>query len=298
MRQIMISTFVGLFCAACAATSDGQNSVSEDRIFDVQSGSELSRTQLAGRLADADIVILGEIHDNQEHHQAQAWLVARLQPAALATEMIPRSSEEGVNVFLAQGGEPGEIGPAIGWEKLGWPDWALYRPVFQAAPFKSVTGGGLGRKVIRQAIGDGADAAAAASADPALVRAVTADLPQGAQAAMETEMIVAHCNKLPASAAPGMVEAQRLRDASFAAAALRALETGGGKAVLITGSGHARTDRGVPLYLAQLAPDVSVLSVGFVETEADPAGSLQKQPYDFVWATLPMERPDPCLAFQ
>ena len=190
------------------------------------------------------------------------------------------------------------FGPAIGWEKLGWPDWTLYRPVFEAVPLKAVIGGGLGRKAIRQAIGDGAEAAAAASADPELVRAMTAELPEGAQAAMETEMIAAHCNKLPARAAPGMVEAQRLRDASFAAAALRALEAGGGKTVLITGNGHARNDRGVPIYLEQLAPEVSALSVGFIETELDPAATVKDQPFDFVWATLPAARPDPCLAFQ
>lgn len=297
MRQILITVLLGVVCTACVAMPDGTSAQTEDRIFDVTSGAPLTRAALAERLAGADIVILGEVHDNEEHHQGQAWLVERLQPSGLAAEMIPQTSEEGVNVFLAQDGDPGEIGPAIGWNRLGWPDWALYRPIFEAAPLKVVTGGALGRRIIRQAIGDGAGAAAAASADPVLVRAVATSLPDGAQAAMEAEMIAAHCDKLPASAAPGMVEAQRLRDASFAAAALRAMEAGG-KAVLITGNGHARKDRGVPIYLAKLAPDVSVLSVGFVETELDARTGLSDQPFDFIWATLPADRPDPCLAFQ
>jgi len=298
MRRFLTTVLLGVVCTACAAMPEGRSAQTEDRIFDVSSGVPLTRAALAERLAEADIVILGEVHDNEEHHLGQAWLVERLKPTGLAAEMIPRSSEEGVNVFLEQDGDPGEIGPAIGWDRLGWPDWAFYRPVFEAAPLKVVTGGALGRRVIRQAIGDGAGPAAAASADPALVRAVATTLPEGAQAAMEAEMITAHCDKLPASAAPGMVEAQRLRDASFAAAALRALEIGGGKTVLITGNGHARKDRGVPIYLTELMPEATVLSVGFVETELDARTGLSDQPFDFIWATLPADRPDPCLAFQ
>jgi SAM-dependent methyltransferase len=84
-------------------------------------------------------------------------------------------------------------------------------------------------------------------------------------------MIAAHCNMLPREAAGGMVEAQRLRDARFAAAAFRAFAAGGGqRAVLITGNGHARTDRGVPAYLKRVAPEVRVVSVGMLIVVDDP----------------------------
>src|SRR6056297_678930 len=36
----------------------------------------------------ADIVILGEVHDNRAHHEAQAELVARIEPAAVVFEML------------------------------------------------------------------------------------------------------------------------------------------------------------------------------------------------------------------
>ena len=121
---------------------------------------------------------------------------------------------------------------------------------------------------------------------------------------VEDEMIAAHCNKLPRQAAGGMVEAQRLRDARFAAAVRRALAEGGGeRAVLITGNGHARTDRGVPAYLRQAAPGVSVLSVGMVEMEpgadpaADPAITARGLPFDYIWFSDPAKRTDPCAGY-
>jgi uncharacterized iron-regulated protein len=268
----------------------------DDTIWNVATGQRIGREALAGRLGDADIVILGEVHDNPAHHQAQAWAVRRLRPAGLAFEMIPRASEAGIRALLAEGGSPGEIGPAIGWEQSGWPDWEIYRPVFDAWRAQVYTGGGVPVQALRDAASAGA---APAATDRRFASLLATPLDPETQAAVEDEMVAAHCDKLPREAAPGMVEVQRLRDASFASAALRARAKGGGQTVLITGNGHARTDRGVPVYLRAVAPDLRVASVGLLETEPGAAtpeahGEL---PYDFVWFTAPAERPDPCAAF-
>ena len=265
-------------------------------IYEVASGQALDPDTLAQRLGRADIVVLGEVHDNPAHHAAQAWVVGALQPDGLAFEMIPALSEEGIAVFLSQGGAYGEIGPAIGWERTGWPDWEMYRPIFTAAPRPVITGGGLSRRLIHRAI---ASSAYLAVPDLRFQPYLAKPQPPETQAAMESEMIDAHCGKLPAKAAAGMVEAQRLRDASFAAAALRARDVGQGRAVLITGNGHARTDRGVPTYLAQVAPRLKVLSLGQIETGRPlDAAEIKSLPYDYVWLSPPFDRPDPCLAFK
>lgn len=264
-------------------------------LFDTATGAQIDTADLARRLSDADIVVLGEVHDNPGHHRVQAELVRLLNPAGLAFEMIPRASEEGIAVFLDQGGAPGDIGPAIGWNRLGWPDWTLYRPIVEAAPDAVITGGALPKKMVRQAIRDGAPAAA----EPEYAAALADPLPADAQAALEQVMIDSHCGKLPAQMVPGMVEAQRLRDASFAAAVLRARATGQGRVVLITGTGHAHRDRGVPLYLARLAPDLTVLTVGMTESDELPdKDALSDEPFDALVVTGPTPRPDPCAAFQ
>jgi hypothetical protein len=88
--------------------------------------------------------------------------------------------------------------------------------------------------------------------------------------------------------------AQQLRDA-YLAQRMMASSTSGG-AVLIAGAEHARRDRGAGFYLSS-APGMNasqVLSIGLREAD-DERGD---EGFDVVWRTPPVERPDPCLAFE
>jgi uncharacterized iron-regulated protein len=264
-------------------------------------GVLLTEAALVAELAKAQIVVIGEVHDNPVHHARQARLVRALQPQGIAFEMVPEASEEGVQTFLAQGGARGEIGPAIGWERLGWPDWDIYAPVFEAAPGAYVAGGGVARRELRAAAEVGAATVYGAGASDV---GLDQPLDPVTRIELEDEMIAAHCNKLPRQAAGNMVETQRLRDARFAAAVRRALaEGGGGRAVLITGNGHARTDRGVPAFLRVAEPGMTVLSVGMIETDngadagADHGAASGGLPFDYIWLSDRAERPDPCEGF-
>ncbi|MES2665043.1 MAG: ChaN family lipoprotein [Pseudomonadota bacterium] len=109
------------------------------------------------------------------------------------------------------------------------------------------------------------------------------------QTRREADQREAHCGALPEEMLAGMVQAQRLRDAALASAVVQAADETGGPVVVITGSGHARRDTGVPAMLARAAPDLSVLSVG--QLEADPGPDA---PYDLWIITPPTPRDDPC----
>src|SRR3954451_5091516 len=109
--------------------------------------------------------------------------------------------------------------------------------------------------------------------------------------ALERDIAESHCGEPPPpKLLAGMVEAQRARDARMAAL-LRA------PSVLITGVGHARRDRGVPLYL----PAKEVLSIAFVEVQPGKRaaqdyfeGFFGPGSFDYVWFTPRAERADPC----
>ena len=103
----------------------------------------------------------------------------------------------------------------------------------------------------------------------------------------------AHCDALPEDILPGMVEAQRLRDAALARAVLAAMAETGGPVAVITGNGHARRDWGLPRMLARAAPDLTLVSIGQFEAppEDDP-------PFDLWLVTTPAPRDDPCAAFR
>lgn len=237
------------------------------------------------QLPPADVVILGEVHDNPVHHANQAAAVAAIRPAALVFEML--TPAQAALVTEGNRSDPG-LGDLLGWQASGWPDFAMYQPIFTAAPQAGVYGAAVSGDSLR------------ASRDPLAVAALLPDprfalsLPLTAadQTAREAEQMAAHCNALPETLLPYMVAVQRLRDATLAARAIEAFEATGGPVVVITGTGHARRDQGVPAALALAAPELRVLSVGQLEVDPGPDA-----PYDLWVVTDPTVRPDPCAAF-
>jgi hypothetical protein len=178
----------------------------------------------------------------------------------------------------------------LGWEASGWPDFAMYYPIFVAAGDARVVGAAAPMEDVRAAVRTGAGAVFGADAARF---GLDAPLPAPEQMLREAGQLMAHCNALPAEALPGMVEAQRLRDGWLARAALAALEDTGGPVVVITGNGHARADWGVPALLKVAAPEVEVLALGQFEDAAEAA-----PPFDLWLVTDPVDRPDPCAVFR
>ena len=241
------------------------------------------------RLPRADVVLLGEVHDNAAHHLMQARAIGAIKPVALVFEML---TPERAAQVPADRSDAATVEAALGWNASGWPDFAMYHPIFLAAPKARIYGGDVPRADIRVALDFGAAQAFGAEAGR---YGLNADLPATERAAREEEQAVAHCRALPLNMLPGMVEAQRLRDASLAQAVVQALAETGGPVVVITGAGHARRDRGVPAVLALAAPDASVLSLGLLEEVAEVEGLFD------LWIITGVPdgpgRGDPCAAF-
>lgn len=244
-------------------------------------------TGFIGSARDADIVILGEIHDNPAHHANQRDIVAALSPSALVFEMIPQSEEAGVNDLRAHGAPDAEIARALDWDESGWPEFSYYAEILAAAPRAQVFGAEQPRADVRRAMVEGA---AGPFGPDAAIYGLDLPLPAEEKMAREALLAEAHCGQLPPEILPGMVEAQRFRDASLADAALWARTmTGGGQVVVITGSGHADKARGMPALVAIADPEVRVLSLG--QFEAEPAN---RDDFDAVILSDAPERDDPC----
>ncbi len=239
-------------------------------------------------LPKADVVLLGEIHDNPQHHANQAAAVGAIVPAALVFEML--TPDQAARATRDARGSAETLAQALDWDASGWPDFAMYYPIFAAAPDAKIFGAALPGDDVGRALVQGA---AAIFGESAVDFGLTAPLEAADRQEREADLAAAHCGKMPARALGGMLEAQRLRDAALARAALTAHVVTGGPVVVITGSGHVRRDWGMPVPLAAAAPDLSVLSVGQLEGEPSAA-----PPYDLWFSSAPLARPDPCLAFQ
>ncbi len=237
-----------------------------------------------GSLPRADVFVLGEVHDNPAHHATQADLVARIAPTALVFEMISPAEA----ALVEDVSDAAALAETLRWDAKGWPDFTMYHPIFLAAPGARIVGADVEREELMSAM-------RATAADVLGTDVVSAHLwPRSGPVvdALIEDQRAAHCGELPEELLPGMVEAQRLRDAALALAARAAVEDAGGPVVVITGNGHARTDTGVPFVLDALAPELAVWSLGQLEEAADTA------PFDAFLVTEPVERGDPCDALR
>lgn len=238
-------------------------------------------------LREGEIILIGEAHDNPGHHTRQAKAVAALSPSAIVFEMLTPEQASVVTDDLRP--DRARLAEALGWEASGWPDFAIYYPIFASAPSARIYGAALPRDAARAALASGIPAS---FGPDAAAYGLDEPLPVAVQEVREEEQRIAHCDALPEEMLAGMVDLQRLRDALLARTALDAMNATGGPVVVITGNGHARRDGGVPEFLARVRPDVRVVTVGQSE-----AGRVDGD-FDVVWPGEPVDRGDPCEVFR
>ncbi len=288
------------------------------RIVDAASLKPLSRAQLEKRLEKAPLVILGEVHDNADHHRIQGILLrafarGKARRPAVAFEMIPQDKAPLLAALKgAKRLSVGAVFDMVDWDHSGWPSRRIYAPVMEAAV--DVSGvplpAGLEKDRVRRIGREGI----AALSRTEIGRLGLGPLPPEAEARLEEDIVRDHCNMIPKSAAKAMSAVQRVRDALLAAQLVQGWKARG-SAALITGNGHARKDRGAPFYLARWRkgqvlmgePELpEPLVVWQVEVRegakslADllPKGLATKDLADVIIVTPAAKRKDPCESFR
>lgn len=238
---------------------------------------------------NADVLFLGEQHDNAGHHSVQAAWVEKLFPTAVVFEMLTADQAEQVDNDNRLDKESLET--ALGWADAGWPNFSMYYPIFAAAPNAEIVGAGLTRDQIRALMQE--DLSVVVGSQTAVRFGLDQPLPDGQKVEREALQREAHCNALPDNLLPRMVTVQRVRDASLAEAALTSLQQFGRPVVVITGNGHAREDWGAPFLLRFADPDVKVFTLGQGEAGQNPTGEFRK-----IVDGPAVDRGDPCDAFK
>ncbi len=269
-------------------------------LWDTRAAKTISPQEMIDRLAGARFVLLGEVHDNPDHHMLQGWMIARLAEAgmspAVVMEMISRDKSDALEKYQAGADATAAgLGPALDWNKSGWPAWRTYQPIAEAvfAAGLIIVPGNPSGEITRETAQTGMDVLGPRKAELGLTTPLSAEISD----ALMDELHDGHCQMLPRERLKPMARVQRLRDAAMADALLAHDE-----AVLIAGNGHVRADRGVPWYLRRRAPDSRVAVVSPIELDGSgtsPGDYVKRGPdgeplADFVWLTPRAERPDPC----
>ncbi len=275
-------------------------------IWDVGGVRHISSNALTAVTRTKDLLLIGETHDNADHHQLQSWLIHQSMRGrtAIVMEMFGADEQPLLDRFIAE--LPWHRLPS--WqEKNGrfrWSDLAIYEPIFKvaAAAQLPIMAGDPPRDTIRKIAREGL--AALPNNEQirlGLDRALDAKLND----ALIDELDASHCGLVPKAHFTNMAAAQRYRDARLAHA-MSTAQREHRHAILLAGNGHVRKDRGVPLYLAGHSPVTVPLTVLLIEVEdgkTDPAAYVPRDPdgkpaADYIVFTPRVERKDPCIAMR
>ena len=281
------------------------------RIWQPAAAGFAGPTRLLDAVAEAPYVLLGEKHDNADHHRIQAWIVGALvrrgRAPAVAFEMLAEDQVPALAAHLAKRpNDAAGIGEAVGWADTGWPDWALYEPIaaIALAAGGPILAGNLSRPSVRAIARNGI-----ASLGPERVTALGLDraLEPKLAARLRRDIVESHCGQLPDTMIGPMAAAQTAKDAQMANVLRHGTGIAGRRngAVLITGTGHTRTDLGVPLYLRRTARGEGIVSIGLIEVTTDMTDptayatnfGADHLPFDFVWFTPRTDKKNPCAEF-
>jgi uncharacterized iron-regulated protein len=247
-------------------------------IRDLHSGQVLTAQELLTRLAKPQQVIIGEQHDNNDHHAVQLWLLQALgeqrPQGSLLLEMLTPDQQPKVDHVRHAAAPPTDLPAALTWQD-GW-DWNLYGPIVRFAltqPYPLLAANldnGEIRAFYRQ---------------PPALTGVRSNAPS-VKATLLEQISDSHCGLLPESQMPAMLSVQQQRDRRMAERLLAAPTP----ALLLAGAWHARKDVGVPLHALDLgaarAPTVLMLAEQGAEVTVAMA--------DYVWYTPATPAQDYC----
>lgn len=274
------------------------------KIWDVNAAQFINKQQLAGRIVKSHHLMLGETHDNQIHHQSQAWAINALhdhqRSAVVAFEMI--SQQQGQVIAGKKYDTSKSLIAGLDHIKTNWGYQQFYAGIFDAVikADYAILPANFDRSKIMRIIREGESEL---SPD---VKTILDDnaLPADQVAASRKEIEGSHCGMINEKMTESMMLMQRAKDAQMAL--VLAGQDNVDTRVLVAGSGHVRKDRGVPFYLSSQDQKNNLLVIAWVEVQADIADvesyaaqwGTHKLPFDYVWFTPRVDRPDPCEQFR
>jgi uncharacterized iron-regulated protein len=272
------------------------------RIWDSANDQFVDPAQLATAILGASYLLLGEKHDNPDHHALQQsmleYYIQRNAVTNIAFEMLDSNSQELLDNIQAESlTNLADLKDYLEWDEEGW-DWSFYGPMLYAA---------LNARIPISAANISAETMMQVYAEPELAE-VEGVLAAHIMQQLNTDIDESHCGMLPASQFPAMVRVQQSRDNVMAQSLGQLVPETGKTNLLIAGNYHIRQDLGVPNYLlaqnASLTKD-QIISVAFMEVDEqamEPAEYLQQfgevGAFDYIWFTPAISNEDYCASLR
>lgn len=271
------------------------------RIWDVEAGRFIEQDALLEAIGNARYLLLGEKHDNPDHHRIQALLIDELLATdnvnSVSFEMMTSASSPALNAIQQADWQTlDSLKTYLSWDEEGW-EWEFYGPLIRAV---------LEANVEIKAANISSEQMMSVYQNSADIQAFQTVLSPSAIEQLNEQIDSSHCGMLPESQFPPMVRVQQARDFEMARALIG--ERARGIDILVAGNFHVRKDLGVPNYLREADSTVSaaqVVSLAALEVEEDVtspaeyATGLNAEPaYDYLWFTPVISDEDYCAAMR
>ncbi|NOU00553.1 MAG: ChaN family lipoprotein [Gallionella sp.] len=273
------------------------------KLWDMHSQSFIDETVLLSRIKAANILLLGEVHDNRLHQEYQLKLLkAQLDSGSrpsLMMEQFDSENQASLDASLSNTNRDDAFSRAADLIKFG--DWKLYAPLLSAAvDYKlPIIAANIANLQLQPVMRQGFDAY-----DPADLKRIKINevWSEDRDNYLSQHIEGTHCGQISPQWRAGLVRGQRLRDALMVDAAVPSFGRG---IVAIVGRNHARRDIGLPLYFSVRRPSTRMLSIGLVEVipgmDAPQLYATEtatgEAPYDVIWFSPRLDRSgrfDPC----
>ena len=270
------------------------------KIWDSANQEFVSIEEFTSAIEESRYLILGEKHDNPDHHELQLAILNHLLDLNLvslvAFEMMDSDSQERLDTLHSAKNQDSEaLKEYLQWDEEGW-EWLFYGPLIYSAYSSgvSIKASNLSNSRMMEIYGLSELPPELDIFDDITRRRLASDIDES------------HCGLLPESQFPSMIRVQQGRDYSMASSlSSRKDEL---MKILIAGNYHARKDLGVPKYLMandlRLAAD-SIVSVSFMEVnlnETEPTAYLEMSgdmaSHDFLWFTPVVSEEDYCASLR
>ena len=107
------------------------------QIIDLSAGEVISFGEFIDRIASKELIFVGEVHDNPEHHLIQVQilqaLMAKSEHIDLAMEFFQHPDQTALDRYIQRETEEDVFLKEVGWKK-GWGfDYSFYRPLMLLA---------------------------------------------------------------------------------------------------------------------------------------------------------------------
>jgi uncharacterized iron-regulated protein len=273
-------------------------------IWNTSTRSRIDQNQLFEAINNSRYFLLGEKHDNLDHHTKQLQILERLlqdnRLESLSLEMMDSTVDSQLAELSSQSfSSTDELRDYLAWDTEGWP-WQFYGPLIQSALNSGVAlkSANISSEKVGEIYGQELD------------EEVASVLPASAVGKLNEEIDASHCGLLPASQFPAMVNIQRTRDQQMALSLTSEAGTTTPRKIkmLVAGNYHIRRDLSVPNYLLALDSSVTadqVVTLALLEVSPEseePLDYLQAYsevlPYDYVWFTPALTDEDYCASLQ